>query len=136
MACLDTNILIDLMRRHGAARDRARAKVMELQARGEHLLTTRFSVAELHVGQHRSRTPVLEEQSINAVLRDLRIIEFDDAAAEIFGRMTAFLLEIGRPAGDMDVLIAATALAGGDPLIVTRDLKHFAGLPGIAVETY
>jgi predicted nucleic acid-binding protein len=44
-------------------------------------------------------------------------------------------MSIGRPAGDMDTLIAAIALAHGQRL-VTRNPKHFADVPGLIVESY
>lgn len=63
------------------------------------------------------------------------ILEFDDAAARVFGRITAYLQTQGTPRGDMDVLIASVAVVHGER-IVTRNTKHFEGLPGLLVETY
>ena len=45
------------------------------------------------------------------------------------------LLDIGRPAGDMDVLVAATAMVAGHSLIA-RDLSGFAHFPELAAESY
>jgi predicted nucleic acid-binding protein len=55
MACFDTSFLIDLIR-SGASTRRRRATGMlrEVLARGEHLTTSRFNVAELLVGVYRS----------------------------------------------------------------------------------
>jgi predicted nucleic acid-binding protein len=63
------------------------------------------------------------------------MLVFDDRAARLFAEMTAHLRRIGRPAGDMDVLMAATALAAGHCL-VTQNPAHFADIPGVVVETY
>lgn len=57
------------------------------------------------------------------------------AAARVFGFITGFLQQIGKPAGDMDVLIAATALVYGHPL-VTRNRRHFRHIPHLVVEEY
>jgi predicted nucleic acid-binding protein len=43
--------------------------------------------------------------------------------------------ELGRPAGDMDVLIAATALTAGQ-VLVSDNASHFADIPELLVETY
>lgn len=119
MACLDTSLLIDLCRRNPARRLAARDKIRELGRRGEALAVTRFNVAELLVGMFRSLDPVRERQSIDTVLMGLEILEFSDQASLVFARMTAHLLEMRKPAGDMDVLVAATAVASGRSIVVS-----------------
>ena len=136
MACLDTTLLIDLSRRRGARRGSARDKLRELLRRGEQLSTSRFCVAELYVGVYRAPEPDRGRETVDAVLSGLEILEFGEAAAKVFGRLTAHLQEIGRPAGDMDVLIAATAVAANEPLLITRNPSHYADLPGIRAESY
>ena len=136
MACLDTTFLIDLSRRRGARQEHARSKLRELVGRGEQLSASRFTAAELYVGVYRARERNRERETVDAVLSGLEILEFDEAAAKVFGRLTAHLQEIGRPAGDMDVLIAATAISANEPLLITRNPAHYADLPGVRVESY
>ncbi len=135
MACLDTTILLDATGGNRAMRKRALAKVKELIDRGQPLATTRFNVAELYVGVYRSEDPASEEQTVRKMLTGLSILDFDEKAMVLFGRITAFLQQMGRPAGDMDVLIAATAMAQGH-LLVTRNAAHFRLVPNLEVETY
>lgn len=136
MACLDTTFLIDLGRRNGPRLERARNKLRALVQRGERLVTTRFTVAELYVGVFRCADPSAEKCAIAALLSGLDIVEFDETGALIFGRLTAHLQAMGRPAGDMDILIAATALAANEPVLVTRDPAHFTGIAGLRTEPY
>jgi predicted nucleic acid-binding protein len=135
MASLDTTILVDLLRRRRELRRRALDKLDDLHARNESLVTTRFNLAELYLGAELSQDPSAEYGDIATLTGRIKILEFDDIAARLFAEMTAHLRRIGRPAGDMDVLIAATALAAGHCL-VTRNPAHFADIPGVAVETY
>lgn len=135
MACLDTTVLIDVSRRQGKRRSRAIEKVRELVQRGETLATTRLNVAELYVGVARSSDRRREEQAVQNVLSGLEILDFGEPAARLFGEITARLQLAGTPAGDMDVLIAATSLASGHRLI-TRNPDHFAAIAELAVETY
>jgi len=135
MACLDTTVLVDLIRRRAKWRGRALAKVAELSDRGETLATTRFNLAELYVGVHRSDHPDHERRAVEGVLHDLEILEFDGVAAQLFGRLTALLQQSGTPAGDMDVLIAATAMVRQHSLI-TRNPSHYANIPALTVEAY
>jgi len=135
VACLDTTMLIDLARRGGKRRERAFEKLQELVRQGESLATTRFNVAELLVGVERSANRRREQQAVRTVLGGLAVLEFDDTAAKFFAHITAHLYALGKPAGDMDVLIAATAMSAGHSLI-TRDLSHFCNVPQLLVETY
>ena len=135
MACLDTTVLVDLVRPDGKWKRRALAKVGELVDRGEGLVTTRFNMAEMYVGVERSDDPDREEQALEAVIEPLGVLDFDDRAARLFGQITTHLQKIGKPAGDMDVLIAATSIQSGHAL-VTRNPAHFQGIPGLAVESY
>lgn len=134
MACLDTSVLLDLLGRGGKSRHRRAADAARRLA-AEGLTTTRFNVAELLVGVARARDRAREEQAAQAVLSGLQVLEFDAPAARMFAEITAHLQRRGRPAGDMDVLIAAVALVNGESLL-TRDVKHFARIPGLLLETY
>jgi tRNA(fMet)-specific endonuclease VapC len=135
MACLDTTVPIDLIGRPGARREQAIGKIKELVERGEELATTRFNLAELYVGIARSGHPEKEEKAIRAFGGDLTILDFNDAAARLFGSITGRLQEIGRPAGDMDVLIAATAIIHGH-IVITRNVRRFKDIPHLTVESY
>jgi tRNA(fMet)-specific endonuclease VapC len=135
MACLDTSFLIDLHRRNTDLGQRASRKMVELAEHGETLVTSRLCLAELYVGIELARDRAREVHHLHQILRDLEILPFHDGAAWMFARSTAHLRRIGRPAGDMDVLIAATALAHGHCL-VTRNPAHFAHIPHLKIETY
>ena len=135
MACLDTTILVDLMRRSSELRARAFQKLQQLLDRGEFIVTSRFNVAELYVGVERSDHPDREEQLVREVLQPLGVLDFDERAARFFARIAAHLQQSGQPAGDMDVLIAATCLAAGHAL-VTRNPTYFANIVDLTVETY
>jgi len=135
VACLDTTVLADLARSGGVWKRRALEKVQELVHRGESLVTTRFNVAEMYVGVQRADDPEREERALSALLRELDVLDFDDRAARLFGQITAYLQRIGRPPGDMDVLIAATSMAAGHCLI-TRNLAHFQDVPQLTLEGY
>lgn len=87
------------------------------------------------MGVERANDRAAELKKVETVLKGVPILEFDEAAAHLFGKLTAHLLRIGRPAGDMDVLIAAVTMAGGHSL-VTRNPTHFADVPGLVVHSY
>ena len=134
MAVLDTTVLIDLMR-GGVRGERAADAVRRSHSDGERAVTTRFNVAELYVGVERSQTPSVEGRRVERVLEGLPILEFDERAARVFGRPAAHAASRGQPVGDMDALIASVAIVSGLAL-VTRNARHFEGLPGLLVVSY
>lgn len=136
MACLDTSFLLDAAGRGGRQlKARAREKLASLVEAGEMLTTTRFNVAELWVGVERTRDRPVELLTVETMLEPLTVLDFDESSARVFGRITAYLSARGRPRGDMDILIAAVVLVHGERL-VTRNTRHFAGIPELVVETY
>ena len=136
MACLDTSFLLDAAGRGGRQlKARAREKLASLVEAGEILTTTRFNVAELWVGVERTRDRPGELLTVETMLEPLTVLDFDESSARVFGRITAYLYAHGSPRGDMDILIAAVVLVHGERL-VTRNTRHFAGIPELVVETY
>ena len=133
MAILDTNILIDLMRRHpSAAATRSVEAVRGLVAKGEAIMTTRFNAAELYVGAELSSDPPGESAKVDRMLASVGVLDFDDLAARMYGKIEADLRRSGRTVGDVDALIASVALSNGHRL-VTRNPRHFTGIPGLSV---
>jgi tRNA(fMet)-specific endonuclease VapC len=135
VACIDTTVLIDLVGSTSKHREKALFKIDQLIQRNETLVTTRFNIAELYVGVERSANHKSEEQVIHHLLKFISVLEFDDMAARLFGQITAYLQTIGKPAGDMDVLIAATAMVSNH-ILITRNSKHFMNIPDLIVEEY
>jgi tRNA(fMet)-specific endonuclease VapC len=136
MACLDTSALLDLTGTFaGGAGTRARRIVAALLEQGEALCTTRFNVAELFVGIERSRDSEREASKVADSIGSLRVLDFDQSGVAQFAKIKAELLRTGRPVGDMDILIGATAVAHGESL-VTRNTRDFGGMPGLVVLHY
>jgi len=136
MALLDTSVLIDVAKGGRSPESRrAQAAVLARLKAGETLFTSRLNEAEFRVGGFRSSNPAHETAKIDAILATTVILEFDGRAARTFARAKAAVLSLGRFPGDMDVLIAAVALANGESLL-TRNLRHFSDIPGLIVESY
>jgi tRNA(fMet)-specific endonuclease VapC len=60
---------------------------------------------------------------------------FDEAAAAEFGRVFIQLKRLGRPMQQIDIQIAAIALALGNTTVVTMD-SDLAAVPGLTVEDW
>jgi tRNA(fMet)-specific endonuclease VapC len=135
VACIDTTVVVDLLRRHGPRLRAATTKLREVITRGETLSVTRISEAELWVGIARSTDPAGEQRRVYHILATHVMLDFDAAAAQRFGQVKARLLKLGKPIGDLDATIAAICLARGERLI-SANPRHFADIPGLVVESY
>ena len=76
-----------------------------------------------------------EHERIQMVMQETVILEFDEPAAEMYGRVAAALRRQGSPIGDFDTLIASVAMSRGQS-IVTRNAKHFRRIPSLVVIPY
>ena len=112
--------------------------------RGDRHVTARFSeslpsvevstvvVAELTYGVYASVDPSRARARLEELLSSLAVVAFDSAAAEAFGHIRFMLRRKGRPIGDLDMLIAATAMSRGATL-VTHNRRHFAEVDGLEI---
>lgn len=126
---LDTDICIYVIndRPHGVLQA---FKDHEAQGLGISAVTA----AELFFGVARTgseRNPRALRQFLSA----LEIAAFDDAAAEVFGSLRAWLTSQGTPIGPFDTQIAAHAQALGVTL-VTNNTREFLRVPGLRVENW
>ncbi len=56
---------------------------------------------------------------------------WDSSAAEIYSDIRSRMERAGHPIGNMDLMIAASAIASGSTL-VTNNERHFRAVPGLA----
>jgi len=77
-------------------------------------------------GSHRVETEV------KRFLPLVRVLDWSEAAASHYADIKYFLKKNGAPVGNMDMLIAAAALAINAPL-VTNNKKHFSLVPNLAI---
>jgi tRNA(fMet)-specific endonuclease VapC len=95
------------------------------------------TVAELYFGAYNSTHVEANLARVRAFLcaPGPRVLPIDDAAAEGFGRFKAALRRMGKPIGDVDLLIAGVAVSRGLK-VVTNNTEHFERIAGIALENW
>lgn len=72
---------------------------------------------------------------VDLLRQELESLPFDDAAAEVYGRIRSFLTSKGTPIGPNDLLIASIAITN-DLVLVTHNTAEFARIPGLSVEDW
>ena len=98
--------------------------------------TSSITVGEMVFGAHRSpRREYLLRQLEELLWPTLRILPFDHAAAETYGRIRADLERAGTPLAEPDLRIGAIALTRGLTL-VTGNTRHFSRIPSLKMENW
>src|SRR5262249_28234608 len=92
-------------------------------------------LGELWLGIELSATQARNRARLRHMLGRWKIWPSTEAAAEEFGRIGALLRRKGRKMQQIDVQIAAIALALGNTTVVTKD-SDFKAIPGLSVEDW
>ena len=88
------------------------------------------TLAELYSGVARSTDRAKAEREVQRVVSQVAVLGIDDTIARIWGREDARLTLAGQKIGDVDLFIAATALAH-DLTLCSQNRKHFERVPGL-----
>ena len=93
-------------------------------------------VAEIYEGVLYSREPALRERAFKHFLRLTRLLLLERDIAKIFGRERGRLRKAKKTEeiGDLDILIAATALRH-DLTLLTNNRRHFELVQGLRRES-
>ena len=94
-----------------------------------------ITVAELEFGVQKSQFTQKNQQALEQFLIPLNIVNFDCAAAIIYGDLRATLAKQGTPIGSLDTLIAAHALSLNVTLI-TNNVKEFDRVPNLKLDNW
>lgn len=102
---------------------------------GMDLCISSITYGELVYGIYKSSAPERNRLAITQILLGIRILPFDESAAEHFGDIFANLERRGLRIGDRDMLIAAHARSLGYT-VVTNNTREFSRIPGLGYEDW
>lgn len=128
MILLDANIVIAFLNGNNAVSERIQRKI-------DRIALSALVVAELDYGAKASQNAKKNLEKLYRFLDIAQIISFDIECAKIFGTIKSKLRSIGKPTGEVDALIAATAMAN-KAVLVTANKKHFENIEGLKVEVW
>lgn len=124
---LDSTFLIDLLDGHDAA-ERKLEKLIETDVL---VSVSPLSVYEAGLGL---RDP--ERETFDEILESVVVHPLGIAESRRVLSIQHTLYDRGEPIGDVDSLIAATAVENADPRVLTRNVDEFARIEEIDVENY
>ena len=127
---LDTNICIY------AIKHKPDTVIRKFLSHGpEELCISAITYAELRHGVEKSMAVERNRIAMSLFLSPITILQFDEQAAEEYGRIKAELEKKGTPIGPMDTLIASHAKSRG-LIIVTNNTREFNRVVGLTVEDW
>lgn len=128
MILLDTNVVIAYLNGDKMVSERIQTEINRIA------LST-LVAAELDYGAKASQNAKKNLEKLYRFLDIVQMIPFDLECAKSFGTIKSRLRSIGKPTGEVDALIAATAMAH-KAVLVTANKKHYEKIDGLKVEVW
>lgn len=91
--------------------------------------------AELLYGVARSSNKRINRIGVDEFLTFVRVLPWDDTAAEHYGEIRAGLESAGTPIGNLDLMIAAHARSCRLAVVTNRE-RHFRKVSGLRVDNW
>lgn len=127
---LDTNICIYVIK------EKPESVIRKfLKNNPEEMCISSITYAELLYGVEKSKAIQKNRIALSLFLSPIKILEFNDYAAQEYGQIRADLEQKGMPIGSMDMLIAGHAKAE-DLILITNNTKEFQRVAGLKLENW
>lgn len=120
---LDTNIVIAYFKGEPAISEKVLFQI-------EEVALSSLVVAELDYGAKASQKSGENLAKLYSFLELVEVVPFDLDCAKALGTIKSKLRLSGKPTGEVDALIAATAM-NYNATLVTRNQKHFENIEGL-----
>lgn len=125
--CLDTDILVDLLRNKKEA-----LTFIEANELTNNLATTYINLFELYYGAMISSSKEQNLAALEKLISRLRILNLSKASVHEAGKIMAALVKDGNQVDFRDMFIGTIALTEGF-CIKTRNIKHFKKITNLRV---
>jgi len=128
MILLDTNVVVAFLNGEGSVLKRIKDEI-------DRIALSPLVIAELDYGAKVSHKAKENLENLYRFVDIVQVVPFDIECAKVFGTIKSRLRSLGKPTGEIDALIAATALAH-DATLVTANKRHFENIEGLKVEIW
>jgi len=128
MILLDTNVVIAFFNGNKTVLERIQAQI-------DRITLSTLVIAELDYGAKASQKAKENSEKLDRFIDIVRVVPFNLECAKTFGTIKSKLRKLGKPTGEMDALIAATAMAH-KAVLITGNRKHFENIEGLKVEVW
>lgn len=128
MYLLDTNICIALLKEN-------RNAIKQFNLYFSQCYLSAIIVSELYKGIYCSKQVDKNLEAVTEFIELLPVESFDLEAAVEFGIIQGELRKVGKPTGEIDVLIAGVARSRGD-ILFTNNIKDFENITNLQLENW
>jgi tRNA(fMet)-specific endonuclease VapC len=128
MILLDTNVVVAFLNGNELISGKIRDEI-------DKIALSTLVMAELDYGAKVSQKSKENIEKLYRFLDVVQIVPFDIECAKMFGTIKSKLRMIGKPTGEVDALIAATAIAH-DAILATANKRHFENIEGLKLEVW
>ncbi|MCL5673126.1 MAG: PIN domain-containing protein [Deltaproteobacteria bacterium] len=108
---------------------------MFISSNADMLFTTRINYAELIFGAYNSSKIKENLRIIKEFLSKLKIFEFDEDSADIFGKIKSKLRSNGNIIADMDLMVAAISVRN-DGMLITNNTRNFKRITELKIDNW
>jgi len=122
MYCLDTDIIIDILRGEKEIVSKLNALLINHE-----IFTTPINLCELFKGAYLSLKTDKEIASINQLIENINVLEFNNEIYHEFGKEFSKLKKLGKITQEFDLIIACFSKVN-NLILVTRNKKHFENI--------
>ena len=128
MILLDTNVVVAFLNGDNLILKNIKEEI-------NRIALSSLVVAELDYGAKVSQRAKENLEKLYRFIEIVQVVPFDIECAKMFGTIKSKLRSIGKLTGEVDALIAATAMAYKATL-VTANRKHFENIEGLKIEVW
>ncbi|MBS3918689.1 MAG: type II toxin-antitoxin system VapC family toxin [Deltaproteobacteria bacterium] len=125
---MDTNVVVAFLNGEGSVLKRIKDEI-------DRIALSPLVIAELDYGAKVSHKAKENLEKLYRFVDIVQVVPFDIECAKAFGTIKSRLRSLGKPTGEVDALIAATALAH-EAILVTANKRHFENIEGLKVEVW
>ena len=125
---LDTDTVSFIVRKHHSVI----GKLIEHE--DDEICISTITYAEICYGLEKKGSAKLFNE-VMSIMGKCTMVDFNNLQSELYGKIRLELEKSGTPLGNMDMLIAASALNVG-AILITHNTKHFSKIKGLIVEDW
>jgi tRNA(fMet)-specific endonuclease VapC len=129
--CLDTDVLIDYLRKPSPETKQLMERVFEKKLNA---FITSINAFEIWYGAYLAPEKARLAQCTEEFLGQFEVVDFDYESSVEAGRVLADLRKRGEPIEIRDLFVGCTCKVSSTPLI-TRNVKHYRRIHGLKVLT-
>lgn len=115
-------------------RQRPQALIARFADNADQLCISAITAAELLFGAEKRNSAAIA-RAVDQFLSRLSVLDWNHDAATHYAKLRTQLESVGTPIGNMDLLIAAHALAAKLTLVSNNE-RHFSGIEGLKFENW